>query len=334
MTLLKELVSVYSPTGSEKAACQLLNSWFSKNNITSSIDEAGNVIAEKKGTGNTILFVGHIDTVPGEIKVKEEDGLLYGRGSVDAKACLAAFAEAMIETDCNVIYVAAVDEEGASKGARAILGKYKPDYIIIGEPSGWSNITIGYKGMLRLKYSAKKEIFHTAGNDTNSKELAVAFYNNLKEYCDNHSEGVFNSLNITLESINSSDDGFCEQTEMIISFRIPPGFNITEFKSYIASIQVDITLEYLSEEQPIKAKKANKLVSAFISAIRNNNGNPKFKLKTGTSDMNILGNHYDVPIIAYGPGDSNLDHNPNEHISLEEYDKSMNIIKEVITKIG
>ena len=331
MTLLKELVSVYSPTGREKTACQLLNSWFSKNNIMSHIDEAGNVIAEKKGTGNTILFVGHIDTVEGEIKVKEDNGLLYGRGSVDAKGCLASFAEAMIEADANIIYVAAVDEEGGSLGARAILGKYKPDYIIIGEPSGWSNITIGYKGMLRLRYTSKKEIFHTAGNDINSKEIAVAFYNKLKEHCDGYSSGVFNSLNITLESINSRDDGFTEQTEMILSFRIPPGFNITEFKSYIARTEANI--ECLSEEQPIKAKKANKLVSAFISAIRNNDGDPKFKLKTGTSDMNLLGNYYDVPIIAYGPGDSNLDHTPNEHISLEEYDKSVNIIKEILKKL-
>ena len=50
--------------------------------------------------------------------------------------------------------------------------------------------------------------------------------------------------------------------------------------------------------------------------------------------MNILASHWpDVPIVAYGPGDSKLDHTPNEHLSLEEYDKAITTLKEVLSKI-
>ncbi len=81
----------------------------------------------------------------------------------------------------------------------------------------------------------------------------------------------------------------------------------------------------------MRAGKNNPLVRAFLAAIRAQNGVPSFKVKTGTSDMNVVtrpGPHttpivpegivssgtWDCPILAYGPGDSSLDHTPHEHI--------------------
>lgn len=50
------------------------------------IDEAGNAcgIRGASNAPNTLILLGHIDTFPGEIPVRVEDGKLYGRGSVDA----------------------------------------------------------------------------------------------------------------------------------------------------------------------------------------------------------------------------------------------------------
>ena len=48
--------------------------------------------------------------------------------------------------------------------------------------------------------------------------------------------------------------------------------------------------------------------------------------------MNLVGS-WDCPILAYGPGDSSLDHTPNEHLSLDEYDKSINVLTKVFTKL-
>ncbi len=35
--------------------------------------------------------------------------------------------------------------------------------------------------------------------------------------------------------------------------------------------------------------------------------------------MNVVGPIWGCPLVAYGPGDSALDHTPHEHIVLEEY---------------
>jgi LysW-gamma-L-lysine carboxypeptidase len=37
---------------------------------------------------------------------------------------------------------------------------------------------------------------------------------------------------------------------------------------------------------------------------------------------------------VYGPGDSALDHTPNEHIDLEEYRKAVAVLADVLTRLA
>jgi len=56
----------------------------------------------------------------------------------------------------------------------------------------------------------------------------------------------------------------------------------------------------------------------------------RFKLKTGTSDMNILAPVWGCPAVAYGPGDSRLDHTPEEAIDLAEFQRGVDVLSEVL----
>jgi LysW-gamma-L-lysine carboxypeptidase len=50
-------------------------------------------------------------------------------------------------------------------------------------------------------------------------------------------------------------------------------------------------------------------------------------VKTGTADMNVVAPHWpQTPIVAYGPGDSSLDHTPHEHIDLTEYLRAIEVL--------
>ena len=64
----------------------------------------------------------------------------------------------------------------------------------------------------------------------------------------------------------------------------------------------------------------------LLRAIRAEGGRPRFKLKTGTADMNIVGLAWGCPIVAYGPGDSSLDHTPDEHIEIDEYLRGIDVL--------
>src|SRR5689334_9540169 len=154
----------YSPSCAERALSEWLCAHLKRSALRLEIDVVGNFIAELPATIETpeppIVLLGHMDTVPGYIRVRREDGRLYGRGAVDAKGPLAAFIAATLRLASSdaprsrpVIIVGAVEEEAAtSRGARAVLERWRPAYTIIGEPSSAEAVTLGYKGRLLVSY--------------------------------------------------------------------------------------------------------------------------------------------------------------------------------------
>ncbi len=86
------LVSQYSPSGQERSAVEwLVRRMKSLGYDDAFIDEAGNAVGVMGKGPKQVVLLGHIDTVPGEIKVEQDGISLYGRGSVDAKGPLACF---------------------------------------------------------------------------------------------------------------------------------------------------------------------------------------------------------------------------------------------------
>jgi LysW-gamma-L-lysine carboxypeptidase len=83
-----------------------------------------------------------------------------------------------------------------------------------------------------------------------------------------------------------------------------------------------------------RGERTSPIVRAFLPAIRSAGGKPRLKVKTGTADMNIVGPVWDCPIVAYGPGDSKLDHTPNERIEIAEYLKAIDILSEALVTLA
>ena len=79
--------------------------------------------------------------------------------------------------------------------------------------------------------------------------------------------------------------------------------------------------------------KNTPLVRAFLGGIRSQGGEPRFVYKTGTADLNIVAPVWKCPALVYGPGDSSLDHTPNEHIRLDEYEKSVQVLSGAIKEL-
>src|SRR5690606_34170169 len=136
-----------------------------------------------------IVLLGHIDTFAGNPPVKIEGRLLYGRGSVDAKAPLCTFAvagaRAHLPEDVRLIVIGAVEEEASSsKGARFAAKQYQPEMCIIGEPSNWDRITLGYKGRLLLEFEWRGALAHSAGQATSAPEHAVNYWQQVLAYTD------------------------------------------------------------------------------------------------------------------------------------------------------
>ena len=94
-TLLQELVAIPSITGAETAAVRHLVDWMAGHGYDEAfVDEVGNAVGVRGQGAHDLLLLGHIDTFPGELPTYCEGRLLYGRGAVDAKGPLCAFAVA------------------------------------------------------------------------------------------------------------------------------------------------------------------------------------------------------------------------------------------------
>jgi LysW-gamma-L-lysine carboxypeptidase len=137
----------------------------------------------------------------------------------------------------------------------------------------------------------------------------------------------------SLRHIQTSSDGLANRAEVKVGLRLPPDFAVDDFVTAAKEWAGTADLQAYGCEPAFHGLRSSPLARAFNTALRQVGARPRFKLKTGTSDMNVVGPVWDCPIIAYGPGDSLLDHTPNEHIVLAEYLQSIQILQTVISSL-
>jgi LysW-gamma-L-lysine carboxypeptidase len=341
--LLREMLGIYSPSTQEGELAEYLVAAMAERGFRAYRDGAGNAVGELGDGEREILLLGHTDTVPGfiPVRIEIEGEVIYGRGAVDAKGPLAAFIAAAARVGPlpgkRIVVVGAVEEEAAtSKGARYLLDKFSPDCVVIGEPSGWDRITLGYKGRLLVDYTLERERSHTAGPLVGVCEAAVEFWQGIKDYAQRYNQDkgkMFGRLDPSLRRIHSGGDDFSERVEATVALRLPLGLDTKALKEAIGDLAGEAKLTFYAEEAPFRAPKNTSLARAFLAGIREHGGQPRFVLKSGTSDMNVVGPIWDCPIVAYGPGDSSLDHTPHEHLSLTEYGKAIKVLECVLREV-
>jgi LysW-gamma-L-lysine carboxypeptidase len=95
-----------------------------------------------------------------------------------------------------------------------------------------------------------------------------------------------------------------------------------------------VTVEPLGSEEPARTARTTPLARAFVAAVSRAGGAATFKVKSGTSDMNILAPAWGCPMVAYGPGDSRYDHTPMERLALADYARAIDVIRYVLKRAG
>jgi LysW-gamma-L-lysine carboxypeptidase len=349
------LVSQYSPSGHERMAVEWLAARMKSLGYDDAfIDEAGNAVGVMGKGPKQVILLGHIDTVPGEINVcienagaTRESPLLYGRGSVDAKGPLACFVDAIAKVgareEWQFVVIGAVEEERDSEGARFVANQYKPDFVIVGEPNQWDRVALGYKGSAWANVTVTREQAHTASGEVTAAEAAVEVWLKIKCFVDAFNadkEKAFDKLLLTLRGIESDSNDFEQWAKLKVGVRLsvevaPQAW----YENLRETLKVFETFRVLVE--PIgfaipawKCEKNTQLVRSFLSGIRLQGGEPRFVYKTGTADLNIVAPLWQCPAVVYGPGDSSLDHTPNEHIDLNDYQRAVDVLANVLLKLS
>ncbi|MGC1377261.1 MAG: [LysW]-lysine hydrolase [Anaerolineales bacterium] len=340
------LVKQYSPSGQERPAVDWLVARMATLGFTRAFrDEAGNAIGVMGHGPRQVVLLGHIDTVPGEIPIRvetvdeagatRESPLLYGRGSVDAKGPLACFTDAVAGVGAvegwQFVVIGAVEEERDSDGARHVAAVYHPQFTIIGEPNHWDRVALGYKGSAWVNIRVNRTLAHTAARQESACEAAVTVWQTLQAWAESFNTGrvrAFEQLLLTLRGMESGGDGFDEWARLRVGARLPLDLSPSEWYARVDELASGEQVERIGFALPaFQCEKNTPLVRAFLTVIRAAGGSPSFVYKTGTADLNVVAPAWGCPALVYGPGDSTLDHTPDEHISLNEYGKAVTVLK-------
>src|ERR1700722_18193293 len=186
ITLLADLVRInsvnpsYEGGRSEAGIVNYLREYFRRNSIETWEQEVfpgrPNLIARLPGRNSArrLVFEAHTDTVSvGGMTIPPFDpviseGRLYGRGSCDTKAGLAAMAHAItslkyagVVPPCEVWVVAAADEEFSFGGVRRLLEGLQATAAVVAEPTQML-VAVASKGVLRWRIQCRGKAAHSS----------------------------------------------------------------------------------------------------------------------------------------------------------------------------
>jgi acetylornithine deacetylase len=315
--------------------------------------------------GPRIALNGHIDTKPigdrthwrtDPLVATIIDGELYGLGSSDMKAAVAAiiYAAAAFErlrpdhSGVLGLLLTADEEGGMGQGAHYLLDNGHIDYdaVIIGEPAGirtsWEQLDVVSRGFTALKVIVGGTQMHSSLTDVmpsrNASELLARVLSRFRSdfklpyephpYCP---QGVTVNPGVTLKG--GVFYGVCPgRAEFGIDLRIPPGLEKSDVRAamdrFVDAMRAedrDLDIEWAFEESPLdwipptEISTGHMLVEAARHASRAVLGHePPLGAFPGGTEAAVYHGRGGIPALpALGPGYLPVCHGPNEHVGVE-----------------
>jgi len=350
--LLVDSLRIYSPSTKEEEMSKFLRGRMQdlgfKNVRT---DAAQNALGDLGSGHPHILLCGHMDTVPGFLKVRVEGERIHGRGSADAKGpmCAQIIAASSEKIQGKVTVACVTREEGDSLGVKTLIeagGDY--DYAVFGEPAGAAKITTGYRGHVTTHVVIRTQGGHASSSWAHASAIegAMSIASRIKTYESEHivDGNHFKSLTATLTQIKGGSAPNVVPTvcDMTFDVRIPEGMNSDAVKTQLEEIVaqqatvmgVEAEIRFDQATEPYEAPTDSVVMRAFQrSILKNLKTRPIMTHKTGTGDMNTFAEMMRIPCLTYGPGDTSLGHTEIESIEIPDYLNSITVLKGALGEI-
>lgn len=320
------------------------------------IDEASgraNLLAEK-GVGASVLFYGHMDTVPitnpekwktDPHKPVETDGNIFGLGASDMKAGVAAFIEAATNSKSPIKILLAVDEENISEGAWSALTN-RPDFfdglnlVISAESSfnlGLHSITRSRTGrcVYVVNFEGKPEhiIKYKDAVDAIEKlcNFGTLLYAN-REAMFISPDTVAQIRKVQAESIGMS---VCGSAHAIIEAILGAGDSVESVKAKLQEM-TDAKVEVQKRKTPyLEGYRFDDFPyeKAIAKIITTHTGKDMtLDSRKSVGDDNVLAT-LGIPVITWGPVGDN-EHKENEFVNFESVAILSEMYREFLDEIG
>ena len=325
VALTRSLVDIDSTTGREGEAGGWLSRYLSDRGyiVTEQPVSDGrfNVYA-RLDTPPAIVFSTHFDCVPPFFPSREERGLIFGRGSCDAKGILAAQVAAADrlrqagETRVGLLFV--VGEERGSDGAR-VANEQAPEgvrFLINGEPTD-NRLGAATRGIHRVR-------LHASGR---------AAHSSFPELGDSAIDKLLDAL-MVIRGVGLPEDpllGRTHYTVGLIEGGVAPN---------VVSPSASAELLFRTVGEGAKVREALHVVEGLVSiehvldigAVRMHTL-PGFETAVFpyTTDVPLL-TKWGKPILV-GPGSIHVAHTDHEHLSLDELHAAVGLYESLAKRL-
>ena len=331
-----------------------LDLWGLDTRITEISPNRFNVIAKLDGEGPTLLLNGHLDTVgvggmivpPFDAKI--EGGRIWGRGSCDMKAGLAAIlatTKRLVEEGPrpNLIVAMTADEEHASLGMYALVDSFpSADFAIVTEPTRLA-VMPAHKGFLWVRAVFEGRAAHGSRPDLGIDAIrhAALYVSALDDYGDQltsrpaHPLLKHGSVHAGTIQGGSAASVYPEVCEIVLERRTMPGEKpekvLQEFQRILDELRereedLRASLEQMLERPGTEVPEDSRLVQGLLEAGQGHGIPPVVEGMTAWVDAALL-NEIGIPAVCYGPGDIAQAHSADEWVELAQIEKCADVLE-------
>ena len=361
LQLFKLMVSTNTVNGNEIVLERKLKEILEKEGLECVIDEFGpngraNMLVKYPGADHSkpvLAMTGHMDTVPvGQVEWEHEpfaceiaDGMFYGRGATDMKggdaACLYAMIlmkRAGIVPKQDLVFIATAGEETLSLGANRFVeqdGMKNVGALIVCEPSGLKQ-TIAHKGAIwvKVKFFGKTAHGSMPHLGINALLQMTRFVEALRDLP--FAVEPNPTLGMPTVSVNKCVAGAAtnvvpDHAEVELDYRTIPGQTWEDIKAHIeralaiaAEGDSDFNARYAYMGKvlaPVACPDNHHIMDDLDAAAGRKLERKSVNFFTDASVLVEPG----LPVVILGPGEDSQAHQPNEHISLEQFYEAINI---------
>lgn len=349
LELLSRMVRIPSVSGDEAAYARFVDDACKKLGFESSIDRHGNVLAIFKGgaPGKRIAFNSHLDTVAvgggwtidpfsGEIA----DGKLYGRGSTDCKAAIAAqiiavksLREAGVPFAGEIALCYPVEEEVqdiSRKGTLKMLQDgFTADMCVNGEDTDL-RVCLACEGMLEVEITTLGVGAHgaTPFQGRNAIRMMCRVIDELDKIVPGFNQYTGSgSINPGVISGGERSSVVPDRCELKVSRFTVPGETGPMFYGQVLRIierlkQADPSFDAIArltyDSNPSVVSEDAEIVKAIVSAHADIGKDCPLVGTPQHDDADFLTNVARIPTVIYGPGSGLMAHMPDEYVLVDE----------------